>query len=125
MAGQPASRTVARVGVKKGGVPGAVPRQMEDRLRRCVAAADVAVDYFFVAFAVPAGLAEATCFGAAARVTLSAILWPLSSLYRTVTFEPLALARSAVVSVFPARRIFTSEPNITSSVPFAVWIVRS
>src|SRR5947208_10372229 len=106
MAGQPARRTVAVR--KKGGVPRAVPRQMEDRLRRCVAAADVAVDYFFVAFAVPAGLAEATCFGAAARVTLSAILWPLSSLYRIVTFEPLALARSAVVSVFPARRIFTS-----------------
>jgi hypothetical protein len=72
------------VAKKNGGTPGAVPRLMEDRLRRCGAAADVAVDYFFVPFALVAGFAEATCFGAAAlaadRVTLSAILWPLSSL---------------------------------------------
>jgi hypothetical protein len=67
---------------KNGGVPGAGTPPMEDRLRRCGAVADVAVDYFFVPF-VASGLADATCFGAAfaaARVTLSAILWPLSSL---------------------------------------------
>jgi len=83
LAALPAMGIVGEIPQKNGGTPGAVPRLMEDRLRRCGAAADVAVDYFFVPFAVPAGLAEATCFGAAfaaARVTLWAILWPLSSL---------------------------------------------
>ena len=61
---------------------------MEDRLESCVAAADVAVDYFFVPVVAVGVLADADdvadFFGvaaafAAARVTLWAILWPLSS----------------------------------------------
>ena len=70
---QPALERSERPERKKGGVPGVAPRQMEDRLRRCVAAADVAVDYFFATFFADAA------FGAA-RVTLEAILWPLSSM---------------------------------------------
>ena len=68
-----------RFRTKKGGVPGAAPRQMEDRLRRCVAAADVAVDYFFATFAAVFGAAAAV-FAAAAKVTLWAIFCPLFSM---------------------------------------------
>jgi hypothetical protein len=61
---------------KKGGMPGAAPRQMEDRLRRCVTAADVAVDYFFATFEADAFGAAAAAF-AAAKVTLWAVFCPL------------------------------------------------